>query len=363
MNKKVKWSLFGAIGLLIAGMAIYPKLDWNNSDGKKVDKPVTSSPSGGKASRALNVNAEILKFSSLSENIKSTGSTLPDEEVDLTFETSGKITDIFFTEGSCVRKNDLLAKVNDKPLQAQLRKLEAQLPLAKERVYRQKTLLAKDAVSQEAYEQVTTELEKLEADIDLVKANLAQTELRAPFDGVIGLRSISEGAYASPNTVIAKLTRISPMKIDFSFPERYAGIIKNGTDVTFRIGGILEPMTAKVYAVESKIDPSTRTVKARALYPNTNRELQAGRYAGIEINMKEIPNALTIPSEALIPEMGKEIVYLYNNGKANPVEVKTGIRTESRIQIIDGLLPGDTLLTSGVMQLRKSMPVILDRIN
>lgn len=172
-------------------------------------------PTSGTSLRnqTLNINAEVLKYQSLTDKIMSTGSTLPDEEVDLAFESSGKVVAIYFTEGTHVKAGDLLAKINDKPLQAQLKKLEAQVPLAKDRVYRQRTLLEKDAVSQEAYEQVATEYEKLMADIELVKANIAQTELRAPFDGIIGLRSVSEGAYVtSSSSVIAKLTKISPLK-------------------------------------------------------------------------------------------------------------------------------------------------------
>ena len=208
-------------------------------------------------------------------------------------------------------RSDLLAKINDKPLQAELKKLEAQVPLAKDRVFRQQTLLAKDAVSQEAYEQVATEHEKLMADIELVKARIAQTELRAPFDGIIGLRYVSEGAYASPSTQISTLTRISPLKIEFSIPERYAGDIKEGTPIVFRLntaGDLVKEYKASVYAVESKIDEATRSLKVRATYPNPNEEIIPGRYTSVEIARQEIKQALAIPSEALIPEMGRNIV-------------------------------------------------------
>ena len=118
---------------------------------------------------------------------------------------------------------------------AQLSRYEAQLKLAEDRVYRQSALLKKDAVSQEAYEQARTELAMLNADIDIVKSNIALTELRAPFDGVIGLRNVSEGAYASPSVVVAKLTKISPLKIDLFVPERYASQIRPGTPLSFTV--------------------------------------------------------------------------------------------------------------------------------
>jgi membrane fusion protein (multidrug efflux system) len=285
--------------------------------------------------------------------------------VDLSFESSGKLIAIYFKEGTHVKEGDLLAKINDKPLQAQLKKLEAEVPLARDRVYRQRTLLEKDAVSQEAFEQVTTDYEKLMADIELVKANIAQTELRAPFDGIIGLRSVSEGAYATPATVIVKLTKISPLKIEFSIPERYASDVSEGTPIVFRMetsDGVLRDYYAQVYAVESKLEMETRTLNVRARYPNENEAIQPGRYLSVEITRREIKDALAIPSEAIIPEMGKTMVFLYNNGEARSVEISAGLRTESQVQVLDGLSQGDTLITTGVMQLRTGMSVTIDNL-
>lgn len=364
MTKRAKWGVTAAIFLLIVGMIAYPQI----KSAWKASRDAASAVPTANVSRkqVLNINAEVMKYRSLTDMTKVTGSTMPDEEVDLSFESSGKIVAIYFTEGSHVKAGDLLAKINDKPLQAQLKKLEAQIPLAKDRVYRQHTLLEKDAVSQEAYEQVATEYEKLMADIELVKANIAQTELRAPFDGIVGLRNVSEGAYASPTTIITKLTKISPLKIEFSIPERYADDIVNGTKIVFSMnsaGGIMQSYPATVYAVESKVDEATRSLKVRATYPNTNEAIIPGRYTSVEITRREIKDALAIPSEALIPEMGKNIVYIYKGGVAEPIEVDLGIRTESHVQILKGLSVGDTLITSGVMQLRTGMEVSIDNLN
>ena len=309
----------------------------------------------------MNIVAQVLQYENLNDVIRTTGSLLPDEEVSLSFETSGKIVGIFFTEGAEVKKGTLLAKVNDQPLQAELKKLEAQIPLAQDRVYRQKSLLEKDAVSQEAYEQVITELEKLNADIELVKSHIAQTELRAPFDGVIGLRLVSEGSYASPATVIAQLTKIKPLKVEFSINERQSNEISKGTNLDFAIDGSLEKYSASVYAMEPQLDMKTRTMKVRAMYPNTNGKLKPGRSASIEIKIHEITNTIVVPSEAVIAEMGRSIAYVYRNGKAQQVELTRGLRTESNVQILNGLQAGDTLIVTGVMQLRNEMPVVIER--
>ena len=266
-------------------------------------------------------------------------------------------------EGTPVKKGQLLAKVNDRQLQAQLQRLVSQLKLAEDRVFRQDALLKRDAVSKEAYEQVKTDLATLNADIEIVKANIALTELRAPFDGIIGLRQISVGSYASPTTIVAKLTKITPLKVEFSVPERYASQIKKGTNLNFRIEGKLDAFSAKVYAVESTIDPNLHQFTARALYPNTNRALLPCRYTSIQLKKEEIPNAIAIPTEAIVPEMGKDKVFLYKSGKAEPVEVTTGIRTDAEVQIVRGLQVGDTILTSGTLQLRLGLPVTLDNID
>jgi membrane fusion protein (multidrug efflux system) len=365
MNKTTRLILFAVIALLIAGMALYPVVS-KRLKGETPSDEIVNAPAprlGGGRGAPLNVAVKIIEPENLVDAIPGlTANLIPDEEVDLTFETSGKITNIYFKEGSSVRKGELLAQVNDKPLQAELSKLEAQIPLAEDRVFRQKSLLEKDAVSKEAYEQVTTELEKLHADIDLAKARIAQTELRAPFDGVIGLRQVSEGSYASPTTVVASLTKIVPLKIEFSVNERYANLIRQGTHLSFRVPPDLTTHTAQVYAVESRVDLKTRTLKARALYPNSGGRLIAGRTATIIIKANEIVNALTIPNEAIIAEMGRDIAYLYSEGKAKQIEVVKGIRTESHVQALQGLHAGDTLIVTGVMQLRDGLAVKIDNV-
>ncbi len=357
--------MIGVIVLFVIGMIAYPQLKsmWSTS---KDEAPAVPARGGSPRSQVLNINAEVLTYRSLTDKAVSLGSAIPDEEVNLSFESSGKIVAIYFTEGTHVKEGDLLAKINDKPLQAQLKKLEAQVPLATDRVFRQRTLLEKDAVSQEAYESVTTEYEKLMADIELVKANIAQTELRAPFDGIVGLRTVSEGAYVNQTTMIVKLTRISPIKIEFSINERYSSDVRDGTPIKFSMqapDGKIKDYNARVYAVESDIEPTTRTLKLRAVYPNANEEIKPGMFLSVEITKQEIKDALSVPSEAIIPEMGKSMVYLYKSGVAEPVEIQTGLRTESHVQAIDGVNEGDTLITTGVMQLRKGMKVTIDNLN
>ncbi len=363
MSKKTKISLIVIIVLFIAGMALYPTIKQHLS--QQEDPPAgqtAQSKNSGGAGKALNVMATVIKPTNLTDVFRTKGILIPNEEVSLSFEASGKITDIYFQEGTTIKKGQLLAKVNDLPLQAELKKLLAQKPLAEDRVYRQKSLLERDAVSKESYESINTELEKLYADIELVKSKIAQTELRAPFDGVIGLRQVSEGAYATPTTIISNLTSISPLKIEFSVNERQARDIKEGTKLNFVLENDLNVYNATVYAVESKLDEKTLSLKARALYPNPQGKLRPGHSAGIEIKLKEIQETIAIPSIASITEMGRDLVYIFKGGKAKQIVITKGLRTASSVQVLDGLQTGDTLLVSGVMQLREGLPVVVDQL-
>ena len=360
MNKKLRLTITILIVVFLAGIVFYPK--YKPLLVKKIKgKGITQEPLR-QGQQKLNAAGFVIIPTHLSELINSTGTLKPDEEVDLSFETSGKIVGINFTEGTRVKKGDLLAKINDRPLQAQLEKLQVQLKMAEAKEFRQRSLLDRDAISQESYDQIQTDVQSLKADINLILSRISETELRAPFDGMIGLRYLSEGSYATSSTKIAKLIKISPIKIEFSIPQKYASEIKIGFPVTFTIDGSDAVFNASVYAVDPKIDIETRTIVLRALYPNRNEELKSGRSAGITLQLSQIDNAVAVPTEALIPEMDGEKVFIYKRGKAQSVKVNTGLRTESKIQITEGLKFGDTLITSGIMQLRQNLPIVLDTV-
>lgn len=358
MKKRVKWSLVALVGAGLIGWGVYSQMPQPNEELAEADQVMTTQSRGKKA---LNINAVVVRPRMLTDEVPIIGSLIPDEEVNLSFETSGKIVEINFEEGTTVQKGQLLAKVNDRPLQAQLQRLVSQLKLAEDRVFRQDALLKRDAVSQEAYEQVKTELATLNADIESVEAQIAQTELRAPFDGIIGLRQVSVGTYASPTTIVAKLTKISPLKLEFSVSERYARDIQVGTNLSFTLEGSLDTYHAQVYARESSLDINTHTLTVRALYPNPSG-IMPGRYASITLKKQEYKDALAIPSQAIVPEMGKDKVFLYRSGKAEPVEIVTGIRTDALVQAVKGLAAGDTVIISGTQQLRTGMDVTIDHI-
>jgi membrane fusion protein (multidrug efflux system) len=364
MNKKLRLTITIMLIVFLGGIVFYPK--YKPLLVKKMNVPGAGQGTGPvrQQQQKLNAVGYLIVPTQMSELINSTGTLRPDEEVDLSFETAGKIVKINFVEGTRVKKGDLLAKINDRPLQAQLEKLEVQLKMAEAKEFRQRSLLDKDAISQESYDQIQTDVQSIKADINLIKARISETELRAPFDGSIGLRYLSEGTYVTANTKIAKLVKLNPIKIDFSIPEKYASDINIGYPITFSIVGIESNKIyhASVYAFDPRIVEGTRTVSLRALYDNKTEELKPGRYAGITLELSKIENAVSIPTEAIIAEMEGEKVFVYKGGKARSVNVTIGLRTESKVQITKGLNFGDTLLTTGIMQLRQNMPVILDTV-
>ena len=354
MNKITKWSIVGVIVLGSGFLAYQHLMPHENKEMKEAPKEA-----GNRQSKALNVRAVVLSQQGLTDGIFVSGSLVPDEEVNLSFESSGKITDIFFKEGTHVEKGELLAKINDAPLQADLRKKQAQVKLMQDRLFRAKALLEKEAVSKEAFQEAEANLAALEAEIEGVEAQIEQTELRAPFSGIIGLRQVSVGAYATTTTEVATLTKTAPLKVEFNVPERYAGMLSEGTELTFTAEGDLTTRNAKVYASDSRVDPETRTFAIRAIYPNADGKLIPGRYVNVNLVTQRFDNTLAVPSEAIVSEMGIDKVFVCKNGKAQPVEIAKGLRTDAMVQVLRGLVPGDTVITSGTMQLRSGQNVVV----
>jgi membrane fusion protein (multidrug efflux system) len=305
----------------------------------------------GKSGAKIPVNAIVIQPQLLNNRIFTTGTLLANEEVELRVETPGRVTGIFFAEGSRVEKGDLLLKIDDRELKARLKGKEIEEKEASDLEARKRQLFEIKGISQEEYDKAVNDLGMVKAEKEIIEAQLAKTEIIAPFDGVIGLRYVSEGSFVSTNMLVATMQNINPMKVEFSVPEKYAKQIKKGTEISVLVGDSQEEYKGSVYAVESKIDLDTRTIKARAKIPNPQGDLIPGSFARVDITLEQLPHAIVIPSEAVIPEMAGERVFTCVNGKARSVKVRTGIRTESSIQIVEGLNPQDTLIVTGLLLL------------
>lgn len=356
-KKITKSIIYSLLGVAILFAIIYPKIEGQMQKSADTDSKKEGSVKSG--NKKVSAQYVVIHPKLMVEKVNAAGSLTADEEVDLAFESSGRVVLLDVKEGKRVHKGALIAKVNDDELVAQKEKLLAQIKLAQAKEYRQKTLLQKDAVSRESYDQSLTELSSLKADLEQVDAKIKKCKIIAPFDGTIGFRNISLGAYATPSTIVAHLVRLRPIKVDFSIPEKYAGIVSPGKRIQFKADGKMNMFEASVYAVEPKVDPNTRTISVRARYANSREELLPGRYVSVEVFVQSFPKALAIPSESLVPEIDGEKVYVVKKGKAKAIKVFTGIRTESEIQILDGLSVGDTVVTTGILQMRDGVKVKL----
>lgn len=313
---------------------------------------------GQQGAAVLPVMASIAKPSYLSNGIKSAGILLANEEVDIVSKVSGKVTGVFFKEGSKVRKGDLLVKIYDDDLQAQLGRSELQEKMLSEKLERQRILLAKDAVSREAFDQLQTDYNVILADINLLKVRIAETEVRAPFNGVIGFRYVSDGTYVQPSVKIAHLIDYDQMKLEFAIPEKYVSESLMGKKVSFKTQGYNDEFFAYVYAIDYRVDETTHTIGLRARYDNRDKRLVPGMFAEeLALITNEKTNAIQVPSEAVVPDMNEKKLWVFHSGKALLVPVVAGIRTESMVEILSGISQGDTIITSGLMQLRPNMAV------
>ncbi len=310
----------------------------------------------------LLVEAQIISESKLDNKLIVTGSVLPNESLELKSESSGKITNILFLEGKPVSKGSLLLEINNDDIEAQLQKQLYNRKLNRDNEFRQRKLLEKEAISQEEYDNALNRLNTTVADIKLLEAQLEKTRIKAPFDGIIGLRYVSLGAYISPNVVVATLYNISPAKIEFAIPARYSAQVKPGEKIYCRVENDLTIYEGLVYAVEPKIDSDTRTLKIRAQADNQSGSLLPGQFVKVELILKSQDNALLVPTEAVIPDQGGKKVFIFNSGKAKEIKIETGIRTESSLEVLSGLKAGDTIITTGILQLRQGLDVEVIKI-
>lgn len=352
MNKYVKRSLQIGIPVLIAAWIIIPKV---LDSGEKTATESRGGSAGAKSS--LPVTGIVAKTSISTNGIMANGTMLANEEVDLVAEIVGKVVKIYFQEGSHVKKGQLLLKVDDADLQAQLSRAEFQQKLLSEKLERQRILLKRESVSREAFDQLQTDYNMLVADIELLKVKISRTEIRAPFDGVMGFRYVSEGSYVQPSSKIARIVDNSVLKYEFSIAEKYASQNLKGRSIAFRVAGQDKTFSAQVYAVDPLIDVNTRMILLRARFQNKNGELMPGMFAKGNLIVDGNTEYIAIPTEAVVPEMDGKRMWVMKNGKAASVPVVTESRSEKFVEVISGIQPGDTVLTGGLMQLRDGMAV------
>jgi membrane fusion protein (multidrug efflux system) len=322
------------------------------------NKSNSNDPKGKSAStNAMKVSGIIAHPQSFDNKLSLSGSVEANEQVEIRSEVSGIVESINFQEGSSVSKGQLLFKVNDIELRAQLSQANTKQNLASENERRAKLLLQKEAISQEEYDVARAEYASTKAQGQLIKAQIAKTAIRAPFSGRIGLRSISVGTYITPAILVAKLVNIGKLKITFSIPEKYAQKVKINTMISFTVTGSTEEYSAKIYAIEPTVEIATRTLQVRAIAENKEGKLLPGTFANVELPLNSIEEAILVPTQAVIPVQNGKKIFISEFGKAKEVMIETATRTDASLIVLSGLKAGDTVITSGIMSLKNDAPV------
>lgn len=346
---KIKY-LFYTLILIGFGTFIVYRISANKA------KSELSNDKSGK-DKPMNVSGIVVKPQTFNSNLSLSGSLEANEQVDIRSEVSGIVENIYFNEGSIVSKGQVLFKVNDIELRAQLGQATTKENLASENERRAKLLLQKEAISQEEYEIARADFKSAQAQSQLIRAQISKTAVKAPFSGKIGLRSISPGTYITPSILVAKLVNSSKLKITFSIPEKYANRVQLNSILTFKVAGSDESYSAKIYALEPEIEVNTRTLQVRAIAENNNGKLFPGTFADVLFPLDKIKDAILIPTEAIIPVQNGKKVFISRAGKSQEMMVETGTRTATSVLILSGLKVGDTILTSGIMSMKNDSPI------
>ncbi len=360
-HSKMKLVLRIGLFLTLFGILAFLKFKYFPRE-NTIGTPPAPASAGKPNAVVTGVSGYIVKSEKLDNKIFSTGSIVANEIVDIKPELAGKIIALNFSEGKPVKKGQMLIKLNDADYQAQLDKSRAQLNVVQQTEIRLRKLLDIKGVSQDEYDAAVLQINNIKADMQYIQTQIDKTEIKAPFNGVIGLKNVSVGSYINSLSQIATIQMLNPVKIDFTIPEKYVNQVKIGETLTFQSDASTQNYFGKVYATENQIDPIARTLKLRATAENPNFILKPGAFVKVNFSLKEIDNALMVPTEAIVPILKGQQVYISKNGKAQALNVEVGVRTDTKIQIMNGVHAGDTIITSGLMSIKPDMPVKFTKI-
>ena len=328
--------------------------------GSKKEKISPNQP--GAKMPPLRVDVYLVKSELFKNELEVPGNIVANETTEIHPEVSGRIVSLNIVEGRQVSRGTVLAKLYDGDLRAQLNKIQVQLALAQKTEERQAQLLKIQGISQQDYDISLLQVNNLLADIGILETSLSKTIVRAPFTGKIGLNKVSPGAYVSPASILATISQTDQLKLDFTIPEKYIGQIRIGQPLNFSTEGSRKTFSAKVVATESNVMENTRSLTVRAAISGSDPSLLAGGFAKVHLSFDPDSNAILVPTQAILPQARGKKVIVYKSGKAVFADVETGIRDSARIQILNGLQAGDTIVITGLLSVRPEAMIKIGRI-
>lgn len=318
----------------------------------EIEKPLTTALPAG-----IPVDGTIVTPHVLTDQLEVTGTLLANQQVHIVSELTRKVVSVNIKEGSKVKKGALLFRLDDADLQAQLERLRQQEKLAILNEQRLKDLIAHEAIAQQDYDEVSTNLKVIQAQINELQVTIDKTRITSPFDGQIGMINIHVGAIVSVNTVLADIEDNSVIKIEFNVPEKYTNVIQEGSEHTFTTPSHENEFKTTVIAKAASLSTDTRTLLVRGHTPNPDGKLLPGQSARITLSLNSSANSLAVSSQSLIPSPGGYAVFVARKNKAEALPVQIGQRSSSSVEIVKGLSSGDTVITSNLLRLSPGTPI------
>ncbi len=314
---------------------------------------------GGQQMGSVNVIVAPVEERKITEDIDLVGSLTPNERVEIKSEISGLIRDINFEEGDMVEKGRLLVALDDQKLRARLAESEANYTLAKTNRERNKTLLETKTISEQAYDQSIGDLDAATATLELRKRELQDARILAPFDGVVGYRQVSPGQFIQVGQEMTVLVNMSPIKADFDVPERFIGQLKTGQRIDIKVAAYPDrTFTGEVYFISPEVEVTTRNVLVRAFIDNESGILKPGMFGNLKLVLQVKEDALVIPESALIVQADSSVVMVVDEKNlAQLRNVRTGIRLEGAVEILEGLSAGESIIVEGHQKVGPGTPV------
>ena len=315
-------------------------------------------PQQGGGSQAVTVEAIKVVTAPMPQTITAVGSLRSDESVTLRPETAGRINAITFQEGQRIAKGASLVKLDPAIPEAEYAQAKANLTLAKAKFDRAVDLANRNYISGQAKDEAENTFRVAQATLQLAEAKLAKTEIRAPFSGIIGLRSVSVGDYVKEGADLVNLESIDPLKVDFRVPETYLRQVQPGQSLTITLDAMPgSTFDGKVMAVNPLVDAAGRSIVIRAQVRNQDTVLRPGMFARVRLITKEQADAMVVPEQALVPQGTEQYVFKIIDSKVARVKVETGQRRDGKVEVISGLVPGDLIVTAGQLKLRDGVTV------
>lgn len=305
----------------------------------------------------LQVDAFIVRPQFYSDLFITTANLLPTEEVEIKSNISGQVMQINFKEGQSVKKGQSLINIDDRQWQAELVGLKAELKALDKEYERKESLLKVEGSSQQELDRSVASIAGVKSKIQKLEVNIDLARIKAPFSGLVGMRNFSEGSYLSVGESITILTKLDELKVDFSLPENLYSSVEVNQSVKVIVNH--DTLSATIYAITSRLDQTSRTFNVRAVLKQPTKNILPGTYAEVLVRKDKQDDALLVPTQAVVPEINNQTIYIIKNGVAEKRNVKLGSRTATMVNIIDGISPNDTIITTGLLQIKDGSPVTI----